>query len=215
MLEKLYRKRFLEKELKIKYEIWSCIVNYFFNKYISPTDTVIDLAAGYCEFINNVCCANKIALDLNQDIKKFAGDDVTIIIRNAADTTLPDNSVDVCFISNFFEHIQSRDKILDILKECYRILKINGKIIILQPNIKYVKGAYWDFFDHVIPLTEKSLIEALLLANFSILKVIPKFLPYTTKSKMPKSSILIKTYLHLPIIWRLFGKQSLLVGKKL
>ncbi len=214
MLSNLYKNRFKEKELEEKYKIWKVLYHNFLYKFISETDIVLDLAAGYCEFINNISCAKKIALDLNTDIQKFADKNVQIIISDASNIKLENNSVDVCFISNFFEHMPTKNAILNVLNECYRVLKINGKIIILQPNIKYVKGAYWDFFDHVLPLTDKSLKEALLLSNFSISKVIPKFLPYTTKSKIPKKLFFIKTYLNIPFLWNFFGKQSLLIGIK-
>ena len=33
-------------------------------------------------------------------------------------------------------------------------------MIVLQPNVRLVGGAYWDFIDHQVALTEKSLVEA-------------------------------------------------------
>ena len=58
--------------------------------------------------------------------------------------------------------------------------------MILQPNIRYAYKEYWDFFDHHTPLSDRSLVEALQMVGFKIEKVLPKFLPYTTKSKIPK-----------------------------
>jgi len=72
----------------------------------------------------------------------------------------------------------------------------------MQPNIKYVKGAYWDFFDHITPLTESSMCEALEMAGFRIKKVIPRFLPYTTKSRIPQHPFLVWMYLKCPFVWR-------------
>ena len=43
------------------------------------------------------------------------------IIREQLDF-ISDNSMDVVFVSNFFEHIPDKDDILKILQECKRIL---------------------------------------------------------------------------------------------
>jgi hypothetical protein len=101
------------------------------------------------------------------------------------------------------------------LRESCRILRAGGTSIILQPNIRYVPGAYWDFFDHHTPLTDRSLVEGLLLAGLTPQTVFPRFLPYSTKSRLPKASILIRAYLRFPPAWRLLGKQALVIARKL
>ena len=45
-------------------------------------------------------------------------------------------SGDVVFMSNFLEHLQSKQLVLDTFHEAYRTLKSGGKIIVLQPNIR-------------------------------------------------------------------------------
>ena len=82
----------------------------------------------------------------------------------------------------------------------------------LQPNIRYVGNDYWMFFDHITPLDEHSLAEAMQLAGFTIESIIPRFLPYTTKSRLPRALWLVKLYLRVPLLWRLFGKQTLVVA---
>jgi hypothetical protein len=42
----------------------------------------------------------------------------------------------------------------------------------------------------------------------------PRFLPYTTKSALPTWSILVRTYLRVPLLQRIFGKQMFLVAVK-
>ena len=64
-LEALYRHRFDEDDLPAKLAIWNVLCEDFFSKFITSTDTVIDVGAGYCEFINNVKCKRRIAIDLN------------------------------------------------------------------------------------------------------------------------------------------------------
>jgi hypothetical protein len=89
-----------------------------------------------------------------------------------------------------------------------------GVLLILQPNIRFAYREYWDFIDHVLPLSDKSLAEALMLTGFSIDKMIPRFLPYSTKSGLPVNSFLVKWYLRLPFAWRIFGKQCFVAASK-
>jgi hypothetical protein len=84
----------------------------------------------------------------------------------------------------------------------------------MGPNIKYLPGAYWDFFDHYVELTEMSLSEALLSRGFNIEKSIAKFLPYTMSDGRQYPIWTLRMYLAMPMVWPLFGKQFLVVAQK-
>lgn len=71
-LKALYEVRFEEKALRKKNAVWDVLCRYFFSRWISPEDTVADVAAGYCEFINHVKAKKKYAFDLNPDVLKYA-----------------------------------------------------------------------------------------------------------------------------------------------
>lgn len=188
----------------------------YFQKFIDrDNDVVLDIAAGYCEFLNNISAKKKIAVDLNEDIRKFAGKDVEIVISDCKNIEqLGSDSVDKIFISNFLEHLNNTDEIIAVLGECYRILRKGGKIMILQPNIFYVKEKYWFFIDHKTPLTHKSLAEALEISGFRIIMMKNKFLPYSTKSNLPQYDFVIRIYLKIPLLQFIFGKQTFVIGKK-
>ena len=53
MFPSSYELRF-EEDLRFKKELWRILVEDFFQAYIQPEDTVVDLGAGNCEFINAV-----------------------------------------------------------------------------------------------------------------------------------------------------------------
>lgn len=214
-LEKLYRHRFEEDELPRKLAIWKVLCEDFFSRYVLRTDTVIDVGAGYCEFINNISCAKRIAVDLNPRVREFAAPDVDV--RNEDCTNLvsiPDETADVVFMSNFLEHLPSKQMVFDTLAEARRILRRGGRLVILQPNVRLIPGAYWDFFDHHTPLTEHSLVEAVANLDMRPIRVIGRFLPYTTKSLLPQSPLLVRLYLKFPPAWWVLGKQSLVVAVK-
>ncbi len=214
-LEQLYTQRFPEAELAAKHEIWRVLCRHFFSRYVQPGDTVVDIGAGYCEFINNIEATHKIAVDLNPDVRRFAAADVRVINESCTEIAqLDSGSVDVVFMSNFLEHLPSKDLVLQTFREAFRILRKGGRVVILQPNIRYLPGEYWDFFDHHTPLTERSLVEGLQLAGFRPTVVIPRFLPYTTKSRLPKAAWAVRLYLMVPLAWSILGKQSLVVATR-
>ncbi len=219
-LQKLYNTRFSDKEIKRKSELWKAICSYF-EKFIPETvdrqGIIVDVAAGYCDFINNIQCdCQKIAIDANPDIQVYANKNIQVIVDNIKNMSeyFEPESVDIFFMSNFLEHISKAD--ISLLFETEKkLLKSNGEIWILTPNIKYVKGQYWDFFDHITPITEKALIEEACAHDFKVKKCINKFLPFTTKSKLPQAGWIVSLYLRLmPLSGSFFGKQSFLIFKK-
>jgi SAM-dependent methyltransferase len=214
-LEVIYANRFAHREAA-REVLWQTLVDAYFQRFIGPDDTVLDLAAGYCELINAVRCGTKIAVDLNPAVKERAGDDVRVC--NVRCTDLPEDltgQVDVVWISNFLEHLADSAEMAATLDEAHRVLRPGGRILVLQPNIRLTREAYWDFVDHSLPITEKSLAEALRVTGFEIELMKVRFLPYTTESRLPISPALIRLYLKLPPAQWLLGKQTFVVARRL
>ena len=216
MIDKIYQTRFDPATLKAKRELWDVFVEQFLQRYIPADAAVADIGGGYCEFINAVRCQKKYVIDLNPDVKRYADPEVEIIMSDASEIgALPDGSLDVAFASNFFEHLPSKDILFEVLAEIRRVLKGGGKLLIMQPNIKYAYREYWDFIDHHLPLTENSLGEALMVSGYRIAECIPRFMPFSVNStRIPKSTKLLRIYLKMPLFWKLFGKQTFMVGVK-
>lgn len=210
-LSRLYSNRFSEAEAIAKNKVWEALCTDFFQERIDRAGCTADIGAGYCEFINNIASRTKLAVDKNPDTINHAYRNVAVIddISKVGDETC-----DTVFVSNLFEHMATKEELTQMLQQIRRILKPEGRLLILQPNIKYTGGAYWDFYDHHIALTEKSLCEGLLINGFQISEVIPRFLPYTTKSALPKSKFLVRLYLKLPFLWKLMGAQTFVLARK-
>lgn len=211
-----YKNRFSETEKERKHLMWKLLCEVFFQKFVGRKDTVIDIGAGYCEFINNIKCGRKIAIDINSDIKKFANKNVEV--SNINIFNLPkkfENVADVIFITNFLEHLDTKDEVVGVLVIANKLLKNHGKLILVQPNIDLTKESYWDYIDHKVVLNTKSIEEAINLSGFQIKLFIKKFLPYTTKAPfLPISKLLLQLYLLIPQAIRPFTGQSLVVAYK-
>lgn len=212
-LAEIYRQRFGGRAAQ-RQTLWSTLCEHFFQQYIGSRDVVLDLAAGYCEFINNIRCGQKHAVDLNADTRDHASPDV--IVHIASSDRLPEElhgTVDLVFVSNFFEHLDDKHQFLDTLREIAKVLKPGGRLLILQPNLRLTKEAYWDFVDHSLPITDKSLREALELTGFSIEEQKIRFLPYSTEGALPIHPLLIRLYLKIPPVQWLLGKQTFVLAR--
>jgi hypothetical protein len=77
-----------------------------------------------------------------------------------------------------------------------------------------VGDRYWDFWDHHIPISDSSLAELLSLSGFTIYEQIPRFLPFSMSTGFQPPPRFIALYLRFPVIWRIFGKQFLLVASR-
>lgn len=213
-LKKQYENRFEGVE-EYRNGVWRILCNKFFSKYTNEQTVILDLGAGHGEFSRNINAGKKYAMDLNPDTGKILVDHAEFLNQDCSQAwQLQDESLDVVFTSNFFEHLPSKDLIDNTLSEAFRCLKPGGKIICMGPNIKYVPGRYWDFWDHYTPITDLSMAEALELSDFRVTERIVKFIPYEMSHGWKPPLFMVSLYLKMPFAWRLFGKQFLLVGEK-
>ncbi len=213
-LQRMYGERFAGRT-DYRNRVWGILCAQMFSRWIRPADEVLDLGSGYCEFINNVEAKRKLAMDLNPDSKQRANPDVELVIHDCSTPwPIPAGSLDVVFTSNFLEHLFDKQALIRTLKEAYDSLRPGGALVCLGPNVRYLPGLYWDYFDHYIALTDRSLGEALAQAGFSIEYSVDRFLPYSMSEGRERPLVALQLYLKLRPAWRLFGKQFLVVARK-
>src|SRR5579862_5361723 len=204
-LERLYRHRFDEASRVSKQRLWKVLVESFFQNFVTPTAVVLDLGCGFGEFLNHLRCARRIGVDLNPESAKHlaagiefhAGDVCTLPM-------IPEATVDLVFSSNLMEHLPSKEAAERMLREARRVLKPGGQLLLMGPNLRFLPGEYWDFWDHRLPITDRSLSEILGSLDFKVVEQHARFLPYTTRSALPQAGWLVRLYLHLPWAWALF-----------
>ena len=193
--------------------MWAILVADVFQRYVPLSGAVLDLGCGWGEFINQVRAERRYGMDLNPATRSQLVPAVVHIeqdcsVRWPFDT----GALDTVFTSNFFEHLPDKGCLERTLAEAFRCLRPGGRLVCLGPNIKYLPGAYWDFWDHHIPLTEESLKEVLEITGFRTERCVPRFLPYTVSQGFQPPLMLLWPYLRMPFIWPIFGRQFLLVS---
>lgn len=212
-LSNIYEKRFSGME-EYRNKVWKILVANFFSKWIKTNYKVLDLGCGYGEFINNVNCEKRYAMDLNPKTQELLDENVIFYRRDCSKPwNIEPKSVDLVFTSNFFEHLPNKNSLEQTVIEIKKALKPNGMLIAVGPNISILKGEYWDFWDHHVALSESSLCELLEIHNFTITRSHAKFLPYNMVRVKRRPLFLIHLYLQFPIFWKIFGKQFLTIAK--
>ena len=209
-LKNLYANRFDHRQRRAKNALWKVLIDSFLQTHVTQNGIVLDIAGGYCEFINQVQAKEKFLIDLNPYAQNFANTDVKIfhldILSDVDEKLVPCTYFDTIFVSNFFEHLRSQEELIQVLSFCFNRLKPGGKLLIIQPNFKYSYREYYDFIDHYLPITDRSLDEVLRAIGFAVETIISRFLPFSTKGR-PSSTLLLSIYLKIPFIWNFFGGQ--------
>jgi 2-polyprenyl-3-methyl-5-hydroxy-6-metoxy-1,4-benzoquinol methylase len=214
LLEDVYAQRFSDADAAAKNAIWREI-SAFLQRYVPEKAAVLDVACDRGDFIRNISASEKWATDL-RDVSSHLPQGIRFVQANGLeiDRHLPHDHFDVVFMSNYLEHLPGGEAVIEQLRVARTLLKPGGRVVVLQPNVRLVGPAYWDFIDHSTILTERSLVEAAELADLRTVEVIVRFLPYTTKSRLPQSPRLVRAYLAFRPAWRVLGKQTLYVGSK-
>lgn len=215
-LKKLYANRFDSRQMEAKVLLWKVLIDDFLQKYVPSQSSILDIGGGYCEFINQIRADQKCLIDLNPDSKIFANPEIEVLnidVLNLGDRPLFSEQFDRIFISNFFEHLNNKEELVQIISFCFDALKSNGSLLVIQPNFKYSYQEYYDFIDHQLPITHLSLQELLETVGFQIDLMIPRFLPFSTKGR-PASPLLLKIYLRLPFLWQFLGGQMFVKASK-
>lgn len=194
--------------------IWRVIADYL-AEYVPATAQVLEIGAGYCDWINSVRAAGKFALDVWPELPSYAAADVQPIVHDLS-TGLPywaAASFDTVLASNVLEHFEP-DAVSRLVGAIYNVVQTSGRFIIIQPNFRYAYRHYFDDYTHRSIFTDVSLPNLLRSHGFAIELVQARFLPYSMRhSRIPIRAWLVRAYLHSPI--RPGAGQMLVIGRKL
>jgi SAM-dependent methyltransferase len=212
ILDPYYKSRYTWDKDRIL--VWKEIVRYL-KKFISSDSTVVDLGAGYCDFINNIDAKEKYAIDSSPELKNFVGSKIRSLVTFCWDLSyIKDSSIDIIHASNLLEHL-SDEELQKTINEIKRILKSEGMLIVMQPNYKYSAKKYFDDPTHKKIFTDEILQDFLISNGFNIIQKKVKFLPLSIKSRphfIPIFPLLVRAYIYSP--WKPFAGQMLFIAKK-
>jgi SAM-dependent methyltransferase len=210
--ERLYAYRFRDVDQASRQKVWNEIARYIYGRLGEPR-SVLDPAAGRGEFITAVPADDRWGVDLvRQGDLESAG--VKMIIGDIMDVELPREHFDGVFLSNFLEHLPDQDSVGTVLAKLRDAMQPGGRIAIMGPNFRYCAKNYFDCADHTVILSHIGIEEHVYAAGFEVESVAPRFLPFSFRGVLPPSAALTRTYVRTPVLWRLFGKQFLVIGRK-
>lgn len=188
--------------------LWNALWRFYFRRLIGSDHCVLELGAGYGNFINAVVARRRIAIDPWSGFTQYLAPGVEGIVGSAVELDfLEDRSIDFVFAGNLFEHL-TQDDLARILALLRHKLRPGGTLNIMQPNYRYAFREYFDDFTHISVYSHISLADFLKAKGYTAFEVHPRFLPLTIKSRLPVSPLLIRAYLLSPI--KPMAKQMLI-----
>jgi hypothetical protein len=211
--DRLYRYRFRDVDQAAREAVWREIAAYVTTEALGGPRRLLDPAAGMREFIDAAPAAERWAVDL-VDYGQGRDPDVRVVTADVLEADLPADYFDGIFVSNFLEHLPGPEAIHDFLRRMHASSAPGGRIAVMGPNFRYCADTYFDCADHVVALTHVGAAEHLYAAGYEVRRVIPRFLPYSFRGRLPGSATLARLYLRMPLAWRLLGRQFLIVGER-
>ncbi len=131
---------------------------------------ILDIGCSTGNFL--VQCKDGVGIDCDKEQLKIAKQRGLKVFYHDCNKKLPfhNNSFDGVNCRHVIEHLEHKN-ILPFMKEIKRILKPNGKLILMTPDVKRVKGEFWHDYTHKHPFNKKSLYKACFDAGFSKIDV--------------------------------------------
>ena len=162
---------------------------------------VLEIGAGYCDWINNVVAARRVAVDMWPETARYAADGVEARILDVARelSTFGPAAFDAVLASNILEHFEPAVA-TTVIDDIGRLLRPGGRLIVVQPNFRYAAREYFDDYTHRSVFTDVSLPNLLRAHGFRIEHVQARFLPYSMRnSRLPIRAWTVRAYLRSPI----------------
>ena len=211
-LAKVYEFRFAGLSQVKKDATWALVTRWIESKLGNPR-SVLDPAAGRGEFIISSRAPERWACDLS-DQRTSWPTGITTRFGDIYKVDLPEKHFDLIFVSNFLEHLATPDDIFQYLLQLRKSLKPDGKLAIMGPNFRFSANEYYDFADHLLPLSDRTVEEHLAAVDMKCERIIPRFLPLAFRSQRFSHPLLVKLYLAVPFFWRFYGKQFFIVATR-
>ena len=188
---RLYEFRFKDVDQDARQRVWNEIASYLWNRMGRPK-RVLDPAGGRGEFVNAVPAEERWLVDMVDYPERQTDPGVKIVIGNLLDIELPPAYFDAVFASNLLEHFHSPEEVAQFLDRMRETLAPGGVLALMGPNFKYCANEYFDCADHLLVLTHVSVQELLFASGYKVTEVVPRFLPFSFRSRLPAWPVLTR-----------------------
>ncbi len=143
------------------------LAKYLFDSFnMNQNENMLEIGCGRGEMLRNFknLGLNVKGIDISPEAPKFH-DDIEIRVCDVENQSLPyeDNTFDIVYSKSVLEHFYYPER---YMKEVYRVLKPNGKILTLVPDWEVNYKTYFDDYTHRTPFTKVSLEDILKIHNF-------------------------------------------------
>lgn len=190
---------------------WRHLAKYL-RHWIDERLPVIDVGAGRSDFLKEITAPRKVAIDSENAAFGGTVDGIEQVVADATNLEMfAEGTIGTVLASNFLEHLD-RDDVARCLRECRRVLAPGGHVIVIQPNFRIRPEHYFDDYTHRTILTHHSLRDWMESLGLEVVRVEPRFLPLTLKSRLRHGHRLMPLYLALP--YRPFASQMLVVARR-
>ncbi len=153
-LQRIYEHRF-EDRSDYRNQVWKILPRSSSTAGSRRTQPCSTSAAAMASSSTTSWARRRYAMDLNPDAAALVDAGVQLLQQDCSSAwPLDDASLDVVFSSNFLEHLPSKAHVLRTLQEAHRCTRPGGHVVLIGPNLRFTGGAYWDYFDHHVPLTD-------------------------------------------------------------
>ena len=193
--------------------VWQAIASHL-SHWIPSNAHVLEIGAGYCDWINHVAAERRVAVDIWTDLPAYAGPGVEALVLDAARDlpSLGRSRFDVVLASNVLEHF-TPDVAASVVADIVGALKPGGRFLAIQPNFRYAYRRYFDDYTHRAVFSDVSLPALLRSQGLRVEDVEPRFLPYSMQgARVTPRPWMVRAYLRSPIRPR--AGQMLVVARK-
>jgi SAM-dependent methyltransferase len=193
--------------------VWSVIAEHL-SSLVPTAGSVLEIGAGYCDWINHVRAQRRVAVDAWPEFAKFAAPGVVPLVMDVAAglPTLGASQFDLVLASNVLEHFEP-DTTAAIVRDVHALLRPGGRFIAIQPNFRYAWKQYFDDYTHRSVFTDVSLPALMRAGGFDIERVEGRFLPYSMqRSRVRPRTWLVRAYLRSPI--KPMAGQMLVIARR-
>ena len=195
--ERLYSFRFRRMDQASRRVVWNEIALRIY-EWLGRPERILDPAAGRGEFVNAVPSPDRWVVDIIDRFDSHLDPAIKVVIGDARYVELPTGYFDGVFVSNLLEHFPSQEDVGTSLSHMRESMAPQARIAVLGPNFRYCMRDYFDCADHTLAFTHEAIEEHLYAAGFDIVRVVPRFLPYSFRGRLPRAAPLVRAYLRCP-----------------